>query len=556
MGLDSGLEFARLPRALDRARTDDRLDSWKEIANYLRREVRTVQLWEKNEGLPVHRHFHKHLGTVFAFRSEIEGWRGHVQRKDRAETERMSQQRVQGEKRITLHITPLRNLCPPPNREDFCDAMTARTLSAFREISSERINVSVGDFAEENLEANSVSAWEGTNHQLSWSMREDSADLILDVCLVDARTGAVLWTQAYRTNQVRGDEIPAQLVEQIVRCIWLKLARLPKHNTLARKNNGCASREAYLKGRYFWKQRSEECLRKAVRCFESAIQHDRNFALPYSGLADALTLLSFYEFVSPSEVMPSARRAALNAIAIDPTAAEAHVSLADVLLHFERDWQGADREYRRAIQCNPEYALGYHWYSNLLSARGQHDAAHLAITNALEIDPLSVITLVWAGFTSYLARQFDAAILHYKNALELDPNFAWTHMYLAQALEQKGNFRAAHSEFDAALRLARGNHSAKAMQAHMHAMAGDKPSAREILRELKCASSADRLPSYDIAAAYAALAEPSRMIAWLRRACQERSMKLFTLPQDPRFDSFRCRSDFREVVREIGLLPN
>ncbi|HEX3106432.1 MAG TPA: tetratricopeptide repeat protein [Terriglobales bacterium] len=434
--------------------------------------------------------------------------------------------------------------------------MTARTLSAFREISSERINVSVGDFAEENLEANSVSAWEGTNHQLSWTMREDSADLILDVCLVDARTGAVLWTQAYRTNQVRGDEIPAQLVEQIVRCIWLKVARLPKHNSLPQKKNGCASREAYLKGRYFWKQRSEECLRKAVGCFESAIRHDQHFALPYSGLADALTLLSFYEFVSPSEVMPSARRAALNAIAIDPTSAEAHVSLADVLLHFERDWQGADREYRCAIQCNPEYALGYHWYSNLLSAKGQHDAAHLAIANALEIDPLSIITLVWAGFTSYLARQFDSAILHYKNALELDPNFAWTHMYLAQALEQKGNFRAAHCEFDAALRLARGNHSVKAMQAHTHAIAGDKPSAREILRELKCASSSDRLPSYDIAATYAALAEPSRMTAWLRRACQERSMKLFSLPQDPRFDTFRCRSDFREILREIGLLPN
>ncbi len=539
MGLDSNFEFGRLPQAVtvfspsaerrDRTRTnDDRLDSWKEIANYLRREVRTVQLWEKNEGLPVHRHFHKHLGTVFAFRSEIEEWRGNVQQKNRAETERKSQEPVLGEKRIVLHITPLRNLCPPPNCDDICDALTARILSALREISSEQIKISVEAFAEGNLEANCVSGWERTNHQLNWTMREDSADLILDVCLVDARTRAILWTQTYRTKLVRRDEIPAHLVEQIVRCIWLKVAHLPKHSSLVRQNNGCVSREAYLKGRYFWKQRSEECLRKAVRCFESAIEHDRHFALPYSGLADALTLLSFYEFVSPSDVMPSARRAALNAIAIDPTAAEAHVSLADVLLHFERDWQGAYREYRRAIQCNPEYALGYHWYSNLLSARGQHDAAHVAITNALAIDPLSIITLVWAGVTSYLARQFDEAIVHYKNAMELEPNFIWAHMYMAQALEQKGEFRAAHREFETALRLARGNHSVKAMQAHTHAIAGDKSSAREILRELKCASSPDRLPSYDIAATYAALAEPSRMISWLRRACQERSMKLFT----------------------------
>ncbi len=110
-------------------------------------------------------------------------------------------------------------------------------------------------------------------------------------------------------------------------------------------------------------------------------------------------------------------------------------------LHFDRDWQGADHEYRRSIQCNPDYALGYHWYANLLAAKGQHEAAHIAIMHALEIDPVSIITLVWAGVTSHLAHQYDEAIRHYQSALELDPHFIWAHMYMAQALEQKGNFR-------------------------------------------------------------------------------------------------------------------
>jgi serine/threonine-protein kinase len=253
--------------------------------------------------------------------------------------------------------------------------------------------------------------------------------------------------------------------------------------------------------------------------------------------------------------MPSARRAALTAIELNPDLAEAHVSLADVLLHFDRDWLGADREYRRAIQCNPEYALGYHWYSNLLSARGQHDAAHLAIATALEIDPVSIITQVWAGVTSYLARQFDDAIAHYKEALELDPDYVWAHMYLAQALEQKGELRTALQEFETALALANGNNGVKAMQAHTHAVAGDKIYAREILRELKSKPTADQLPSYDIAATYAALGEPDRMVSWLQRACRERSMKLFTLPRDPRFDAFRRRSEFKEIVQQIGLAP-
>ena len=119
-----------------------------------------------------------------------------------------------------------------------------------------------------------------------------------------------------------------------------------------------------------------------------------------------------------------------------PTWLKPHASLADVFLHFDRDWQAADREYRRSIECNPDYALGYHWYANLLTAKGQHEAAHIAIMHALDIDPVSIITLVWAGVTSHLAHRFEEAVKHYQSALELDPHFIWAHMYLAQALEQ------------------------------------------------------------------------------------------------------------------------
>lgn len=399
----------------------DRLDSWKEIASYLRREVRTVQLWEKKEGLPVHRHFHKRLGSVFAYRSEIDRWQRSVSRIE-------SDQKTPG----------------------------------------------------------------------------GGPDVFL------AKNAAVCH-------------------------------RAP------------AAREAYLKGRYFWNQRSEKALRKAIVCFESAMREEPGFALPYSGLADSLTLLSFYEIASAAEIMPAARRAARKAIELDPHSAEAHASLADVFLHFDRDWQAADREYRRAIECNPDYALGYHWYANLLSARGQHDAAHRAIMHALEINPVSIITLVWAGVTSHLAHQFDDAIRHYQSALELDPQFIWAHMYMAQALEQTGDFKLALQEFDTAGRLAEGNKSVKAMMAHAHAVSGDRDSARGILQELGSTGSQQGMPSYDIAATYAALGESHHMVEWLNRACRDRNMKLFTLTQDPRFDPLRQHSGFRRIVEQVGL---
>jgi tetratricopeptide (TPR) repeat protein len=398
-------------RFSDRLPADpDRLDSWKEIASYMRREVRTVQLWEKKEGFPVHRHFHKRLGSVFALRSEIESWKRQVSR-----------------------------FSPPPARP----------------------------------------------------------------------------RASYHKSQ--------------------------------------SSRDAYLKGRYFWNQRSEQSLRKAIQCFELAIREEPRCALPYSGLADSLTLLSFYEIAPSSEVMPAARRAAQRAVELDPNLAEAHASLADVFLHFDRDWQAADHEFRRSIQCNPEYALGYHWYANLLAAHGQHEAAHMAVMHALEINPVSIITLVWAGVTSYLARQFEESISHYQSALELEPDFSWAHMYLAQALEQKGSFKEALREFEITLQLAGRNDCVKAMKAHTYAVAGDTASARGILEDLKSTLANQWMPSYDIAATYAALGEPLQGIVWLKRACADRSMKLFTLTQDPRFDPLRRRSDFKEIVARVGL---
>ena len=400
----------------------DRLDSWKEIATYLHREVRTVQLWEKHEGLPVHRHFHKRLGSVFAWRSEIDGWRS---QKSRAPQEHEGIRKI-----VTSGRQSSPRLCPRENP---------------------------------------------------------------------------------------------------------------------------TSREQYLKGRYFWNQRNERSLRKAMQCFQVAICNNPEFALPYSGLADTLTLLSFYEIVPSKEAMPEARKAAQRAIELDPNAAEPHASLADVFFHFDRDWQSADREYRRAIRCNPEYALGYHWYANLLSARGQHDAAKMAINHALEINPVSVITLVWAGVTSHLARRFDDAIRQYQNALDLEPGFIWAHMYLAQSLEQKCEYEAALQEFDTAAKLAGGeNHCLQAMTAHAHAVAGDPRSAREILHSLGQARPRS-MPSYDIAATYAALGESHQVIAWLTRACQERNMKVFALARDPRFDPLRRSCGFQRILAQIRL---
>jgi tetratricopeptide (TPR) repeat protein len=543
-----------------------RLDSWKEIANYFRREVRTVQLWEKREGLPVHRHFHKQLGSVYAFRSELDAWNQRVSVKGVVSSEEPTPAETRPEPgRTTIHVEPLRH--QTPGEQALCEAISAQTIALLKEINPRRLGVvevaplqaTSQASRERKVVSDSVSQDPPCGYRLHWTMdntvdnpgNHHSTGLRVHVQLVSLSPQVVVWSQVYRCPWSDVNTITAYLADQIVLSIWLKVISTPPR--FAKCSRERTAKEAYLKGRYFWKQRNEEALRKALQCFEAAIQQNPDFALPYSGVADSLTLLSFYEIVPPSQAMPAARRAALKAIELDPDLAEGHASLADIKFHFDRDWQGADLEYRKAIECNPSYALGYHWYANLLAARGQHEAAHIAIMRALELDPVSLITLVWAGVTAHLARRFDDAIEHYQSALELDPEFTWAHMYLAQALEQKGNFKQAVREFENTIKLTGGSNCVLAMKAHAYAIAGDKTSARQILHGLKSASNRKCMPSYDIAATHAALGESRQMGLWLNRACTERNMKLFTLMHDPRFDQLRHHSEFKEVVASVGL---
>jgi tetratricopeptide (TPR) repeat protein len=522
----------------------DRLDSWKEIASFFRREVRTVQLWEKREGLPVHRHFHKQLGSVYAFRSELKAWNEQVSHKSSqaCQTAAATPEAVPASRdRLTIQVEPVHTLSPAC--QPLCDAIVARTVAVLGQLQPDRLRVERSHGCAENE----------ADYLLTWSVEPSGDGVAIRAQLSYLPEEKVLWSQQYCSPRCEFEGLPAFLADQIVLCVWLKVIASPPRARATRPAEAPAAREAYLKGRYFWKQRNEASLRKAVQYFETAIRLDANFALPYSGLADSLTLLSFYEIVPPTQAMPAARRAALKAIDLGPHLAEPHASLADIRFHFDRDWEGADLEYRRAIQCDPNYALSYHWYANLLAAKGQHEAAHIAILRALEIDPVSLITLVWAGVTSHLARRFDDAVRYYQSALELEPGFVWAHMYLAQALEQKGDYPGALREFENTIKLAGGSQCVLAMKAHAHALAGDTTGARQILRGVKNAAGNACLPSYDIAATHAALGESKQMGFWLNRACNERNMKLFTLMHDPRFDSLRHLSEFKQVVDHVGL---
>jgi tetratricopeptide (TPR) repeat protein len=193
------------------------------------------------------------------------------------------------------------------------------------------------------------------------------------------------------------------------------------------------------------------------------------------------------------------------------------------------------------------------WYANLLTATGQHDAAQIAMMRALEIDPAFPPSLVWAGVIAHLARRYDKAVDYLRRGLELNPQNVWGHLYLAQSLEQRGEFEEATRTYDVALQIACSKTCIVAMKAHTCAITGQESTARHMLGELIEAAGEHYLPAFEIAAVYAALNDPVVSIKWLKRASEDRCSRLFTLTQDPRFDTLRGRLDFDELLRDSGF---
>ena len=231
--------------------------------------------------------------------------------------------------------------------------------------------------------------------------------------------------------------LQAEVAQKIAEDIRVTL-RPPDRARLARRHTPDPDAYlAYSKGRFFWNRRTEVDLKRAIGYFQQAIQKDPNYALAYDGLADCLLPLGWYAYMAPSETFPYAKVAVTKALTLDDSLAEAHTSLAFVTLYYDRHWANAEREFRRAIELNPNYANGHHWYGEFLSLIGRHEEAIAESERARELDPLSNIINTWVGSRYFYAREYDKAIEQYRNAMEMDPGFVPVHLVLGEALEQK-----------------------------------------------------------------------------------------------------------------------
>jgi TolB-like protein/Tfp pilus assembly protein PilF len=370
--------------------------------------------------------------------------------------------------------------------------------------------------------------------------------------LIDVRDNRHLWGGDYDRKPADIFVLQEEMARRISETLLSSTDQKPDL-TATRHTESTEAYQAYLRGRYFWNQRTEDSLQKAISFFDQARGIDPNYGLAYAGLADSYQILVFHGGLSPKDYVPKARAAAERAIAIDDGLAEAHTALAYVRFYYDWDWAGAEREFKRAIELNPNYATAHQWYGELLGDLERNDESLAERKWALTLDPLSPIINSELGISYYEARHYDRAVEEFRKAAELYPDFSPAHSFLAMAYESIGHYDEAIAECRKAIDLARSDHYLLTQLARMYARSGRQTDARQLLGEMTNDSEHRYFPRTHIAAIYMALGDKERALEWLEKAYNERDWGLPIARSFPDFDDLRSDPRFQDLLKRMNL---
>ncbi len=383
--------------------------------------------------------------------------------------------------------------------------------------------------------------------------------LNIQVELVHAEDGSQVWGQQFSRNLSDIFSVQEEIASVISTALQRKLTGAEKKLLGKRYTENVEAYQFYLKGRYYWNRRTPEAFEKAITFFEQAIETDPTFALAYSGIADCYNFLGWeaYGFHDPKVTYPRAIAAATRALEIDDSLAEGYNSLAWAKWAFTHDWEGAEKDYRRAIKLNPGYALAHVWYADLLAGSGRLDPALAEIRIAQILDPLAAVTYAVHALILYFSRDYAASRVEAGKALELQPDFPSAFLILGRGFMLEGKYPEAIEAMKSAMSHSENHPRMVAGLAHAYAASGKTEDARRILDELRAIAEQKYLPALiDVGLAYAALGEKETAFEWLEKAYRERTALLVWLYPDPLADPLRSDPRFDDLMRRIGLNPS
>jgi TolB-like protein/Flp pilus assembly protein TadD len=452
-------------------------------------------------------------------------------------------------------VLPFENASNDPNAEYLAEGISETLINSLTELRNLRVvaRATAFQYKGKQVDPERIGRELRVRAVVSGRVRQTQDRLSIQVDLIDATNGTQLWGQSYDGKLSDALAVKQAIAREVTEKLNLRLSGEEERRLMQRDTANAAAYQFYLKGRYFWNQRTAEGLEKGIRYFRQAIEADPGYALAYVGLADSYNFLGAFgiAILPPDEAMPKAKSAALKALQVDDSLSEAHASLAFVQLYYEWDWAGAEKSFRRAIELNPNYAPAYQWYSHLLMSGGRTSDAISAAKRAAEIDPLSLPAVLNVGWQYHWAREYDSAVEQLWKVLEINPNFEQGHWGLGLAYVGQAKIEEAVAEFQKAIALSGGNSVYVAGLGDAYALGGNKPEAIRLRSQLE--QKTTYVSPYWMATLQAALAEKDLAMVSLEKAFAERNGGLIWLGVDPRMDSLRSDPRFAALVERVGV---
>jgi serine/threonine-protein kinase len=444
--------------------------------------------------------------------------------------------------------------------EYLSDGITESIINALSQVSHLQVapRNCVFRFKGRGAEAQSIGKQLNVRTVLTGRVRQFGENLIIGVELVDVENDTQIWGEQYRRRLTDIFDLQEEIAADISEKLRLRLTTEERKLLAKRYTENAEAYRCYLKGRYFvTTKRTEEWIKKGIEYFQQAIEHDPTYALAYAGLADAYSFLaSSTGGWSPRDAYPKAKAAAEKALQIDETLGEAHASFGFIYLLYDWNFAAAEREFKKAIELNPNYPNAHDGYGFYLKATGKHAEAIRECQKMQKLDPLSPFGHVSLGWAYYFARRYDEAIDECLNALEIDEASTFAHRILGFAYLQKGKFDEALTALKKAVSLSSGGLAFEAHLGYAYALAGKKTAARQVLSELEKISRERYVSSYYFAVIYLGLGDIKHAFEWLEKSYEERSGFLPFLNVEPMVDSIRADSRFANLLRRVGLQTN
>jgi TolB-like protein/DNA-binding winged helix-turn-helix (wHTH) protein/Flp pilus assembly protein TadD len=458
--------------------------------------------------------------------------------------------------RIMVAVLPVQNLTGNADREYISDGLTEEIIAQLGRINPERLGViartSAMTYKHSPKTVSQIGAELHVEYVIESSLRQSGDRLRITTQLIRVNDQTHMWSQDY--DGALRDLVTLQndFANAIAERIRLELAAA-SHQPLpnAHATNPDAYL-AYLEGRFYWNQRSVPALERAIVHLRQATQLDSNYALAYSGLADAYCSLGVIGDVAAGEVFPKARIAAEKALALDSSLAEAHTSLAYVKFSYDWDWNGAEAEFKRAIALNPNYATAHQWYGQFLRLMGREKEAIAEGEKSLNLDPLSLIINVEAGLPYFYLDRYDEALRHYRKALEMEPNFALAHHDIGWVFEAQGKYPEAIEEFERAVQISDVAALWSAL-GHAYGMAGRKQDATRVLRRLEELSKKHYVaPTYE-STVYLGLGEYDRAMDLYEKSYDERCWAMVWFKIGHNLKPLRGTPRFEKLLQKMNF---